>query len=98
MAFAKKGKNEKKKIKYIKLDDVAYDAAYIQNGEAWLKSGKYTAAGLSIPLDEKQTLSDWVRHVTLEDVTLQVTMRKGSDGKEYPELTIRGGDHTDAPF
>ena len=97
MAFAK-SKNEKKKIEYIKLADVADGAAYIQNGEAWLKSGKYTAAGLSIPLDEKQTLSDWVRHVALEDVTLLVSMRTGSDGKEYPELTICGGDHTDAPF
>lgn len=98
MAFAK-GKNEKKKkIEYIKLDDFVDGAVYLQNGDVWMKSGKYTSVGLSIPLDEKQTISDWVRHVTLEDVTLIVSPRKGSDGKEYPELTICGGDHTDAPF
>lgn len=97
MAFAKKTQKESK-IEYVKLSDVSDGASYIKNGEMWLKSGKYPAPGVSIPIDEKTTLSDWLRHITMEDVTVIVTMRKAKDGKEYPELTIKGGECTDLPF
>lgn len=98
MAFAKKDKKDKKKIEYIKLSDAQGGASYCEETVMWLKSGKYPAPGINIPINADQTLSDWVRHITLEDVTLIVTTRKGSDGKEYPELTIRGGDASDLPF
>lgn len=99
MAFSKKDKKDKKKkVEYIKLSDAQGGASYCETAEMWLKSGKYPAPSISIPISEEQTLSDWVRHITLEDVTLIVTTRKGSDGKEYPELTIRGGHASDLPF
>lgn len=99
MAFKKQDKNTgKKKVEYIKLFDAQGGASYCKTGDMWLKSGKYPAPGISIPISEGQTLSDWVRHISLEDVTLIVTTRKGSDGREYPELTICGGDKSDAPF
>ena len=95
MAFKKQ---DKKKIEYIKLADAEGGESYCEKGDMWLKSGKYPAPAISIPISEEQTLSDWVRHISLEDVTLIVATRKGSDGKEYPELTIRGGDKSDVPF
>lgn len=102
MAFQKQDKKQdkkqNKKVEYIKLSDAQGGACYCKTGEMWLKSGKYPAPGVSIPISEDQTLSDWMRHITLEDVTLIVTTCKGSDGKEYPELTIRGGDASDLPF
>ena len=103
MAFQKHDKKqdkkqENKRVEYIKLSDVQGSASYCKTGEMWLKSGKYPAPGISIPISDDQTLFDWVRHITLEDVTLIVATRKGSDGKEYPELTIRGGDASDLPF
>mgnify|MGYP001625186378 FL=1 len=99
MAFQKHDKKQdKKKVEYIKLSDAQGGASYCESSEMWLKSGKYPAPGISIPISGDQTLSDWVRHITLEDVTLIVDTRKGSDGKEYPELTIRGGDASDLPF
>lgn len=99
MAFKKQDKNTgKKKVEYIKLADAPGGAGYINKGDIWLKSGKYPAPGISIPISDEQTLSDWVRHISLVDVTLIVTTRKGSDGREYPELTICGGDKSDMPF
>ena len=99
MAFKKQDKNTgKKKVEYIKLSDAPGGAGYIKNGDIWLKSGKYPAPGISIPISDEQTLSDWVRHISLVDVTLIVTTRKGSDGREYPELTICGGDKSDTHF
>lgn len=95
MAFKKQ---EKKKVEYIKLSEAEGGASYCKTGDMWLKSGKYPAPGVSIPISEEQTLSDWVRHISLEDVTLIVTTRKGSDGKDYPELTICGGDKSDTQF
>lgn len=95
MAFKKQ---DKKKTEYIKLADAKGCASYCEKGEMWLKSGKYPAPAISIPISDDQTLSDWARHISLEDVTLIVTTRKGSDGKEYPELAICGGDKYDLPF
>ena len=95
MAFKKQ---EKKKVEYIKLSEAEGGASYCKTGDMWLKSGKYPAPGVSIPISEEQTLSDWVRHISREDVTLIVTTRKGSDGRDYPELTICGGDKSDTQF
>lgn len=101
MAFQKNQKTQKnqqaaqeKKRDFVSLANANGGATYIWDGDMWLRSGKYPAPSVSVPVDDKSTLSDWMRHVKLEDVTLIV--RVNDNG--YPELTIRGGDCSDTPF
>lgn len=101
MAMQKNTKTARKpKREYIKAADAIGSAAYLESGEIWLKSGNKPewAPGVTINTGDNEALSDWMRHITLEDVTVCVETRKGSDGKEYPELVIRGGDIGDGPF
>lgn len=102
MAMQKKNtKTERKpKREYIKAVDAVGSSAYLESGGIWLKSGGKPdwAPGVTINTGETEALSDWVRHITLEDVTVCVETRKGSDGRDYPELVIRGGDAGDVPF
>lgn len=101
MAMKKNTKTERKtEREYIKAADAIGSTVYLESGEIWLKSSSKPdwAPGVTINTGETEALSDWMRHITLKDVTVCVETRKGSDGKEYPELVIRGGEYGDAPF
>lgn len=101
MAMKKNTKTENKpKREYIKTADAVGSAVYLENGDIWLKSAKEKewAPGVTINTGDNESLSDWMRHIALQDVTVMVGKRKGSDGKEYPELIIRGGDCEDGSF
>lgn len=101
MNFKKNTKTEnKQKREYIKLAEALGSFCYLQTGDMWLMSSKEKdwAPGVSINTGDNETLSDWVRHITLQDVTVMVSTRKGKDGKDYPELIIAGGNCEDVPF
>ena len=88
-------KSRKSNMNYIKLQEVESEVQ-IETGEMWLKSGTYDAPSVSIKIDPKQTMSDWMRKITLRNVVL--TVEKNDKG--YPELVISGqeddGDDDDA--
>lgn len=95
MVFKKNTNTEnKQKREYIKLAEAVGSSCYLPTGEIWLKSAKESdwAPGVSINTGDNVTLSDWVRHITLKDVTVMVSTRKGRDGKVYSELIIAGGN------
>lgn len=78
-------KKTTKKINYLNLSDVK-NAVEIEDGEMWLKSGKYESPSVSVNLSDEETLSDWVRKITLRNVVLTVE----ENDKGYPELVIVG--------
>lgn len=90
----------KPKREYIKAADAIGSAVYLETGDVWLTSAKEKewAPGVTINTGDAEALSDWLRHITLQDVTVMVGKRTGSDGKEYPELIIKGGNCEDLPF
>lgn len=96
----KKNTKTKTKREYIKIAEAFGSAVYMENGDIWLKSGKEKdwAPGVTINTGDNEALSDWLRHITLKDVTVVVGKRRGSDGKDYPELIIQGGNCEDASF
>ena len=101
MAMKKNTKIERKsKREYIKAADAIGSSAYLESGEIWLKSSSNPewAPGVTINTGDNEALSDWLRHITLKDVTVVVGQRRGSDGKDYPELIIYGGNMQDQPF
>lgn len=101
MAMKKNTKTRNKpKREYIKTADAVGSAVYLENGDVWLKSAKEQdwAPGVTINTGDNEALSDWLRHITLKDVTVVVGERKGSDGKDYPELIVQGGNCEDVPF
>ena len=101
MAMKKNTKTANKpKREYIRVADAFGSAAYLESGDIWLKSSSKPdwAPGVTINTGDNEALSDWLRHITLKDVTVMAGKRKGSDGKDYPELIIQGGDCTDVPF
>lgn len=75
----------KRKINYINLPDLE-DAVEIEDGEMWLKSGKYESPSVSVKISDEDTLSDWMRKITLRNVVLTVE----ENDKGYPELVISG--------
>lgn len=83
-------KTEKRKINYIGLPDVE-DAIEIEDGEMWLKSGKYDSPSVSINIGDNNTVSDWMRKITLRNVVLTVE----ENAKGYPELVISGAEDED---
>lgn len=91
------GKSRKSNMSYIKLQEVE-SAVQIDEGEMWLKSGKYDAPSVSVKIDPEETMSDWVRKITLRNVELTVEENE----KGYPELIISGqsdaDDTGDLPF
>lgn len=91
------GKSRKSNMSYIKLQEVER-AVQIDEGEMWLKSGKYDAPSVSVKIDPEETMSDWVRKITLRNVVLTVEV----NDKGYPELVISGqndeDDEHDLPF
>lgn len=101
MALKKNNKTEcKPKREYIKAADAVGSAVYLENGDVWLKSSSKPdwAPGVTIITGDNEALSDWMRHITLQDVTVVVDKRRGSDGKDYPEIIIQGGNCSDVPF
>lgn len=88
-------KSRKSNMNYIKLPEVKREVQ-IETGEMWLKSGKYDAPSVSIKIDPEETMSDWIRKITLRNVVM--TVEENDNG--YPELVISGqeddGDEDDA--
>lgn len=79
------GKSRKSNMNYIKLQEVEREVQ-IDEGEMWLKSGKYDSPSVSVKLLDDNTLSDWMRKITLRNVVLTVE----ENDKGYPELVISG--------
>lgn len=79
------GKSRKSNMNYIKLQEVE-SSVQIDEGEMWLKSGKYDAPSVSVKIDPEETVSDWMRKITLRNVVLTVE----ENDKGYPELVISG--------
>lgn len=102
MAMKKNTKTENKpKREYIKAADAIGSSVYLEQGDIWMRSGKHSdwAPGVTINTGDNEALSDWMKHITLKNVTVAVIKRKGSDGKDYPEVLIQGGDDVgDLPF
>lgn len=95
MAMKKNTKTKSKpEREYVKFADAVGSAVHLESGDIWLRSAKEKdwAPGVTINTGDNEALSDWTRHITLQDVTVTVCERVGSDGKTYPELVIRGGD------
>lgn len=87
-------KTNKRKINYINLPDMENEVE-IEDGVMWLKSGKYDSSSVSVKLTDDDTLSDWMRKITLRNVVLTVE----ENDKGYPELVISGqSDKDDLPF
>ena len=80
----------KRKINYINLPNME-EAVEIDDGEMWLKSGKYDSPSVSVKISDDQTLSDWMRKITLRNVVLTVE----ENDKGYPELVISGQSDED---
>ena len=78
-------KSRKSNMNYIKLQEVE-SAVQIDDGEMWLKSGKYDVPSVSVKIDPEETMSDWMRKITLRNVVLTVE----ENDKGYPELVISG--------
>lgn len=92
----KKFTSKKSNMNYIKLQEVK-SAVEIEDGEMWLKSGKYDAPSVSIKIDPDESVSDWMRKITLRNVVLTVE----ENDRGYPELVISGKedeDDDDLPF
>lgn len=84
------GKSRKSNMNYIKLQEVE-TAVQIDDGEMWLKSGKYDAPSVSVKIDSEETVSDWMRKITLRNVVLTVE----ENDKGYSELVISGQQDAD---
>ena len=88
---SKKSTSKKPTLNYIKLQEVESEVQ-IEDGEMWLKSGKYDAPSVSIKVNPNDTVSDWMRKITLRNVVLTVE----ENDKGYPELVISGQEDEDA--
>lgn len=84
------GKSRKSNMSYVKLSEFE-GAVQIEDGEMWLKSGKYDAPSVSFKIDPEETISDWMRKITLRNVVL--TVEENDNG--YPELVISGQSDED---
>lgn len=91
------GKSRKSNMSYVKLSEFE-GTVQIEDGEMWLKSGNYDAPSVSVKIDPDETVSDWMRKITLRNVDLSVEENE----KGYPELIISGqgeaGNSSDLPF
>ena len=90
------GKSRKSNMNYIKLQEVE-TAVQIDDGEMWLKSGKYDAPSVSVKINPEETVSDWMRKITLRNVVL--TVEENDNG--YFDLVISGQEDNnegDLPF
>lgn len=86
------GNSRKSTMNYIKLPKFE-GKVQIDDGEMWLKSGKYDAPSVSVKIDPEETVSDWMRKINLRNVVLTVE----ENDRGYPELIISGqSDEDDA--
>ena len=83
-------KKTTKKTNYLNLPDVEH-VIEIEDGEMWLKSGKYESPSVSVKISDNDTLSDWMRKITLRNVVLTVE----ENDRGYPELVISGQEDED---
>lgn len=83
-------KSNKQKTSYINLRDME-NVVEIEDGEMWLKSGKYDSPLVSVKISDDDTLSDWTRKITLRNVVLTVE----ENDRGYPELVISGQSDED---
>lgn len=83
-------KSNKRKINYINLSDLEA-IVEIEDGAMWMKSGKYDSPLVSVKITDEDTLSDWMRKITLRNVVL--TVEENDNG--YPELVISGQSDED---
>lgn len=84
------GKSLKSNMSYVKLPEFE-GTVQIEDGEMWLKSGKYDAPSVSVKINPDETVSDWMRKITLRNVVLTVE----ENDKGYPELVISGNNDED---
>ena len=84
------GKSRKSNMSYVKLLEFE-GTVQIEDGEMWLKSGKYDAPSVSVKIDPDETVSDWMRKITLRNVVLTVE----ENDKGFPELVISGHNDED---
>lgn len=84
------GESRKSNMSYVKLPEFE-GTVQIEDGEMWLKSGKYDAPSVSVKIDPDETVSDWMRKITLRNVVLTVE----ENDKGYPELVISGHNDED---
>ena len=85
------GKSRKSNMmSYVNLSEFE-GAVQIKDGKMWLKSGKYDAPSVSVKIDPEETVSDWMRKITLRNVVLTVE----ENDKGYPELVISGQSDED---
>lgn len=84
------GKSLKSNMSYVKLPEFK-GTVHIEDGEMWLKSGKYDAPSVSVKIDPDETVSDWMRKIILRNVVLTVE----ENDKGYPELIISGHNDED---
>ena len=84
------GESLKSNMSYVKLPEFE-GTVQIEDGEMWLKSGKYDAPSVSVKIDPDETVSDWMRKITLRNVVLTVE----ENDKGYPELVISGHNDED---
>lgn len=83
-------KTNKRRINYIDLPNMENEVE-IEDGAMWLKSGKYDSPSVSVKISDDNTLSDWMRKITLRSVVLTVE----ENDKGYPELVISGQSDED---
>ena len=83
-------KTNKRRINYIDLPNMENEVE-IEDGAMWLKSGKYDSPLVSVKFSDDDTLSDWMRKITLRNVVLTVE----ENDKGYPELVISGQSDED---
>lgn len=83
-------KTNKRNTNYINLPNVE-DVVEIEDGEMWLKSGKYDSPLVNVKISDEDTLSDWMRKIILRNVELTVEQNE----RGYPELIITGLNGTD---
>lgn len=83
-------KTNKRRINYIDLPNMETEVE-IEDGEMWLKSGKYDSPSVSVKISDDDTLSGWMRKITLRNVVLTVE----ENDKGYPELVISGQSDED---
>lgn len=72
-------------MKFIKLQEVE-SGVQIDEGDMWLRSGRYDAPSVSVKIGPEETMSDWVRKITLRNVAMTVE----ENDRGYPELVISG--------
>lgn len=84
------GKSRKSNMSYVKLPEFE-GTVQIEDGEMWLKSGKYDAPSVSVKIDPDETVSDWMRKIILRNVVLTVE----ENDKGFSELVISGHNDED---